>query len=127
MNEAHRVYYLGLQLYRSSLNNTPNCRVLFARMDDPKPGDLVIEVTHRPKDPDKAVGWLVELDRMVERFDPSEPEPREVWYEKQTFINRLDGGGEISWSNCRFVAIPDGAVWESHYLMERVNDDYEDK
>ena len=112
VSETNRVWNLGYALYRAALNNTPNGHALYARMSKPVPGDLVIEVTHRGDDHSEAVGWLKDV-RMVDRFDPDEPEPREVWQEEQTFIERFDGAGELSWSNCVFVAVPDGVKWPS--------------
>jgi hypothetical protein len=84
-------------------NSTPG-RVDF----DPQPGDLVVEITKRPIDPD-AIGWLVGHDDAPyhedDPLDGSVP-MREVWDVRPLSGRHQPGRDYQRWENAQFVGLP---------------------
>ena len=120
---AWLIAHSGYLAYRATLigNAPPSTRLLFERMRNPRPGDLVLETTtyHRePWDP----GGLGYLDRIV--FEPMCTEDEwddedgpyascptdKVWYVRP-FVPTADGKTEVRWHNADFIALPDGPRW----------------
>lgn len=76
--------------FRLALNNTPFCRAVWRRMQDPKPGDLVMEYSRAPHAGDPGgLGRLVRCDRS-----------------RGTGEIELSGGETVRWENAAFVAVP---------------------
>lgn len=71
----------------------------FERMNNPKIGDLVMEITSRGivKDQENGIGVLVSVDGDRNSFDCK-------WVIETE-------NGTVSWSNCKFVAIPMDFDW----------------
>lgn len=90
------VHSLGYCLYINTRYDNP----LHQRMQHPKPGDLVIELTQmaRKFDPDR-VGTLIRVEGR---------EPNERWVIEPL----LRPGEEQGWLNSSFVAIPDKRHWD---------------
>lgn len=80
--------------FRLALNNTPFCNAVWRRMQDPKPGDLVMEHSRagRTCDP-MGIGRLVKCDR-----------------HEATGEIELSDGKVVRWENAEFVAVPTHAM-----------------
>lgn len=87
-------------LYKASLNGTPNCQALFARMTDQiVPGELVLEISHRfgyplgeyKFDP-SSIGYLRQITDGKSRGA--------IWH-----VERLTDGKIRTWENCQFVRV----------------------
>lgn len=86
---------VGLALRRSVLvPKSPDAFAMAARMNDPQPGDLVVETSsfRREIDADR-------VGRLIRR------ETDDTWV-----IERLHVPGEFRWSNASFVALPDTLI-----------------
>jgi hypothetical protein len=94
---------LAAELYRSRMDH-----------DEPKPGDLVVEVTSlRAADPD-SIGWLIGHDlapyKEDDPLDGSVP-MREVWDVLPLNPDAvLQRGGYQRWVNAEFRRVPDALV-----------------
>jgi hypothetical protein len=106
-------------------NPAPKVAEMYARMSDPRPGDLVMEVTSlfRLRDVDtriKGFGILVEhrkewaetdaeWEAMVEAGEVGEDDRfvDDAWY-----VQYGPAAEDVCrWTNCQFVAVPTGAGW----------------
>jgi hypothetical protein len=117
---------IGYNLYRTTSvgNPAPIVKTLGDRMRDPRPGDLVLEVSsiywkmkQEPFDASN-LGFLTrtamepvfteeEWNEEPELGHDNQPLPYGACpTEKVYYINRLDGKGEVRWHNAAFIALP---------------------
>jgi hypothetical protein len=91
------LYHLAHALYALSLGNVPPFhRDVSRNLHEPRIGDLVCEVTTYRAPACECVGWLRSYSTGRGGTNAT--------------IDRFDGGGEVAWSNCRFVALPLGHI-----------------
>ena len=77
--------------YRMALNNTPFCSRMYEVMRNPKPGDLVLELSGRARMDVCGLGYL------VKDVDPDSSDGG---------VLRLLDGTEQRWDNATFVRVP---------------------
>ena len=100
---GHELYYV------SSTSQGPKWNMLWQRMNSPRPGDMVIELTRIYQDGEtgnhlRAVGTLLRVTREpVEPWEDDDLSGRP--YEKVWYIRNL-AGEEVRWVNADFAAIP---------------------
>lgn len=86
----------------------------FKRMGDPKPGDLVLEMSSLNQQPAiNRLGRLISVEKEpYPDWDESEGEApsRDVWT-----IKTLDGR-MFRWENCRFCVVPEKATGHQGYI-----------
>jgi len=88
--EPDKMMSVAFAAFRLALNNTPFCRAVWRRMQDPKPGDLVMEHSRAAHIGDPmGIGRLVRCDRS-----------------RGTGEIELFGGDTARWENAAFVAVP---------------------
>jgi hypothetical protein len=111
---ARQICHLGYLLHGLSLVPSPRGVAMMRDMDNPKPGDLVLEVS--------ALTWVRKesphtdcLGRMVlkrSEFVPHKDEPG-GYHDNFTYIETLDGR-LFRWSNCRFIKLPEKCLDNDH-------------
>lgn len=95
-------------------NPAPKVEALEARMQDPRIGDLVMEVgTPYRRNPDRQMkGFGILLAHREEQVpadesDPDDPSTDHAWY-----IQYGPAAEDVCrWTDCRFVAVPGEGVW----------------
>lgn len=98
----------GDALWSASLNNTPNCRLMWEWMRSPRLGDLVVVLHVHPSTPPiQRVGvwrasWTYHLPDDAETVDTPY---RDMGRTEVFMIEQLDGE-LISWSNTGMARIP---------------------
>ncbi len=80
---------LAYASFRLALNNTPFCQAVWRRMQNPKPGDLVMEYSQAAYVNPRAIGRLVRCDRS-----------------QGTGEIELSNGKTVQWSNAAFAIVP---------------------
>lgn len=90
------------------------CVGRLARREDPQPGDLVVEVTHRSLGDPDAIGWLIAHDvAPYGADDPSDGSApmREVWdirpLNPHAQLQTIGGTQLQRWENALFIKVPD--------------------
>lgn len=103
----------GYAAYCGTLTGRPGVPGLFEWMKDPKPGDLVLEVTSICRTDDIyrvgtllriEIGWFHDDDKWEQvkgEWNADEPRPTDTYW----VIETLDGY-EYRWSNCSFIKLP---------------------
>lgn len=107
-------------MYNATLTGDPApvTREAYERMTDPRPGDLVVEISsrgHRGWPQSSAVGRLLFVAGV-------KPRTEDEWLEAQAagrwrtdrahfggpywYVDPLDGAQRACWSNCQFIAMP---------------------
>lgn len=87
---AKMMMSVAFAAFRLALNNTQFCAAVWRRMQNPQPGDLVIEYSRAAHSGDpRGIGWLVKCDRS-----------------DGTGEIKLFAGKTVRWTNAGFVGVP---------------------
>lgn len=95
MPDEEQLLSVAYAAFRLALNNTPFCNSMYEAMRNPKPGDLVLEVSAGARMELRGLGYLVK--------DVSEKDA------DGGVIRCLDGT-EQRWDNAQFVRVPTDAL-----------------
>ena len=97
------------------------CRRWYKWMNDPQPGDLVMEIsTVASKDHHSRLGRLKRVEKEFVPFGEEEGS-----YYDTFWCLELPDGSEFRWSNCRFVRVLEN--WDQYKTNEHPHGDVKDQ